>query len=163
MGGRGSGRRPKLTREVHETIVKHLKAGAFKVHAAKAAGVSVRAVEEWVKRGQAGEKKYAAFAAEVERLQAEDAIRNQAVISAAALKPIAGDWKAAAWSLERKYPLLYGRAASLSPQFGVTIGTGGGEDDDDSGGSSTKTRVEFYLPDNGRRPLEDQDEDDEEA
>lgn len=148
MGSKKSGRKLRLTKEVHETIVKHLKVGAFKSVAAAAAGISDDALAEWIKRGLKGEKAYAAFAKDVQRLVAEDCIRNQAVITAAAMRQTQGDWKAAAWNLERKYPKIYGR--NLSPAVGVTVDQGGDGDELDS--NTTRTRFEFYLPDNGRRP-----------
>lgn len=146
MGSKRSGK-PRYNAEVHATIVKHLRAGAFLTHAAEAAGVSYKAVKDWVDRGLEGDKRYARFACEVRKVQAEDAVRSQSVITRAQLE---GDWKAAAWSLERKYPKLYGRAAE--PAVGVTIGPA---NSDDEGASSTRTRVEFYLPSNGRRPDEE--------
>jgi hypothetical protein len=154
------GRKLKLTREVHESIIKHLRAGAFRKHAAEAAGVSEETVAKWITRGRAGERAYVAFYNQVLRVQAEDAIRNQAMITRAAIGPTAGDWKAAAWNLERKYPKQYGRAAAETA-IGVTIEPG----DDDNG---SRTRVEFYIPDNGRRPQPGAagqigDEDEEEA
>jgi hypothetical protein len=155
MGSKKSGGRLRLTKVVHETIVKHLKAGAFKRHAAEAAGISDRALADWLKRGAAGEKPYAAFARDVQVAQAEDFIRNQAVISRAAL--IDRDWKAAAWNLERKSPTLYGR--NQQPLLGVAVSQGGAGDESDNTDNGTKTRFEFYLPDNGRRPsTEDEDE-----
>jgi hypothetical protein len=155
MGGRGSGR-PRYSATVHATIVKHLRAGAFFTHAAEAAEVSADAAKEWVQKGLAGDRRYVAFAREVRRLQAEDAIRNQAVISTAAVRHHEGDWKAAAWSLERKYPKLYGQAA-LQAAAAVRIQTGGpaAQGDDDGAGSTT---VQFYLPNNGRRPQDDDGE-----
>jgi hypothetical protein len=142
----------RLTREVHDTIIRWLKAGAFRRHAAEAAGVSEDALNQWLKRGAAGERAFLELYADVRRTQAEDAIRMQAVITSAAMKHVEGDWKAAAWNLERKYPKLYGRQAE--PQIGVTFEPG----DEDNG---SRTRVEFYIPSNGRRPDEALTEDDE--
>jgi hypothetical protein len=150
MGGRGSGRRPKYSQAVHETVIKKLKTGAFLKHAAEAAGVSVDAVNDWLARGEAGDKRYEQFYLDVRTEQAEDACRSHACITTAMVKHHAGDWKAAAWNLERKYPKLYGPAAM--PSVGVTFGGGvgaGGEYD-----GQQRTRVEFYFPDNCRRPWE---------
>lgn len=144
MARRGRGRPLRLTQVVHDTIIKHLKVGAFRRHAAEAAGVSEDAVNSWLTRGAAGEKAYVTFYEDVRKVQAEDAIRSQSVITRAQLAHIDGDWKAAAWNLERKYPKLYG--AQAGPHVGVTIDSAGGDD------NGTRTKVEFYLPDNGRRP-----------
>jgi hypothetical protein len=142
------GRKTKLTREVHEKIVQHLKIGAFKAHAAEAAGICEDTLALWLKRGARGERAYVKLYEDVRRVQAEDVIRNQAAITRAAAGPYAGDWKAAAWNLERKYPKLYGRAAAEAA-IGVSFQPGS----DDNG---SRTRVEFYIPDNGRRPAQPQ-------
>jgi N-acetylglucosamine kinase-like BadF-type ATPase len=148
--------RTKLTKEVQEIILRHLRAGAFFKHAVEASGVEWRTAYYWLDRGQAGQKPYAEFARAVMKLRAEDAIRSQSIITRAQMGRIDGDWKAAAWALERKYPKEYGQAAMAA---GVTVRTGGGppttSDDDGSGNSTT---VQFYLPDNGRRPQDDKDE-----
>lgn len=107
------GRKSQLTPEVHKSIIDNLNAGCFKKHAANAAQVSERTLHNWLERGAAGEEPYATFADDVETAIAKDALRNQAVISQAAVGKAKGDWKAAAWNLERKFPRLYGRAAEL--------------------------------------------------
>lgn len=155
MGSRRSGK-PRYSATVHAAICKHLRAGAFLTHAAEAAEVSVDAVKDWVEKGLAGDARYREFAIEVRRLQAEDAIRNQAVVSTAAVRRHDGDWKAAAWNLERKFPKLYGQAA-LQAAAAVTLRSGPGAansgNDNDAG-----TTVQFYLPSNGRRPQDEEDE-----
>jgi hypothetical protein len=110
MGGKKSGRwKLAYSAEVHKKIVDALERGAYQVHAANAAGVSMSALQKWVTLGREGDARYAAFAEDVDRARANDALRNQAVISAAAMRKVPGDWKAAAWNLERKFPKLYGR------------------------------------------------------
>lgn len=113
MGGKNSGRGGMFSTEIAEQIVQALRAGAFKKHAAGAAGINERTLREWLTRGAGGEEPYAAFAEQCDTATSEDALRNQTIISQAAAGPIKGDWKAAAWNLERKHPLLYGRAAEL--------------------------------------------------
>jgi hypothetical protein len=107
MGSRESGR-PKYSAQVHADIVKNLEAGAFKKHAAEAVGVSINTLTQWLQWGDEGREPYAQFALDVERAIARDAVRNQTIISAAAAGEHKGDWKAAAWNLERKFPKLYG-------------------------------------------------------
>jgi hypothetical protein len=162
MGSKKSGGKLRLTRETHELIVSYLEAGAFQSVAAQAAGIDRDTLADWLRRGKAGEKAYAKFAADVLRVQGEDCVRLARVVTAAAVKRIDGDWKAAAWALERKYPKLYGRQAA--PALGMTVNTQQGDDDDIGGSNVTRTRFEFYLPDNGRRPqdLTGDDEDGEE-
>lgn len=110
MGSRDSGK-PKYSADVHAEIVRYLKAGAFKTHAAQAAGVSISALESWLTKGREGVEPYVQLARDVEQAIATDAVRNQAIISQAAQGRISGDWKAAAWNLEKKHPKLYGSAA----------------------------------------------------
>lgn len=107
------GRKTILTNEVADAIVTSLRIGAFKKHAANAAGVSEATLRIWLERGAAGEEPYATFADNCEQAIAQDALRNQAAISRAATGKAEGDWKAAAWNLEKKFPKLYGRAAEL--------------------------------------------------
>lgn len=114
MGSKKSGRwKLAYTPEVHKEVVASLKRGAYQVHAANAAGVSITTLQRWVKLGREGVEPYVQFAIDIDRARAEDALRNQAVISAAAIGKVAGDWKAAAWNLERKFPKLYGRRAMM--------------------------------------------------
>lgn len=110
MGSKKSSRwKLAYSADVHKEIVASLKRGAYQVHAANAAGVSMTSLQRWVKLGREGVEPYVQFAIDVDRARAEDALRNQAVISAAAVGKIPGDWKAAAWNLERKFPKLYGK------------------------------------------------------
>jgi hypothetical protein len=109
MGSKKSGRRLAYNAEVHKTIIEHLRAGAYKVHAANAVGISIGTLDAWVKAGREGRALFVEFAREVDMARAQDAVRNQAIISAAAMRKIDGDWKAAAWNLERKFPKLYGK------------------------------------------------------
>lgn len=110
MGGKKSGRfKLAYTPELHAQVVKSLEQGAYQVHAANAAGISISTLRRWVELGRDGVEPYVRFAEDVDRARANDALRNQAIISAAAVRKIPGDWKAAAWNLERKFPKLYGR------------------------------------------------------
>jgi hypothetical protein len=151
MGSKRSGRGGRFNATVAATIIGKLKLGAHKAHAALSAKISPRTLEDWLERGRAGDKKYAEFAADVDAAMADIGIRLQVAIMTAAIKGHVGDWKAAAWDLERRFPKLYGRQAE--PMVGVTFGGGGDGEDED--GAPQKTRVEFYIPDNGRRPVEE--------
>lgn len=114
MGSKKSGRwKLAYSAELHKEVVASLKRGAYQVHAANAAGISITTLQRWVKQGREGVEPYVQFAIDVDRARAEDALRNQAVISAAAVGKVPGDWKAAAWNLERKFPKLYGRRAMM--------------------------------------------------
>lgn len=107
----------KYTDEIGAAIIEAVRGGAFRKHAAAAQGVTESALNHWLVRGREGVDPYAAFAIELDRAVAEDAIRNQSIINAAAAgltgRP-AGDWRAAAWCLERKHPTLYGARQVVS-------------------------------------------------
>lgn len=108
MGSKESGRgRNKYTPEVHAEIIRNLKLGAFRKHAAEAAGIAHETFVEWMRLAKVGKEPYVQLLQDVEQAMAEDALRNQTIITKAAGGPHNGDWKAAAWNLERKHPQLY--------------------------------------------------------
>ncbi len=103
---------PVYTQEIRTRLIEAFRMGATREHAAAFAGLTVRELDEWLSAGELGEEPYDMLFREVSRAIAEDAIRNQTVVSrAAAGQPTQGNWRAAAWNLERKFPRLYGRAA----------------------------------------------------
>jgi hypothetical protein len=148
MGGSKRSGKQRYNAEVHAKIVTSLRIGAYKVNAAKQARVSIRALEKWLAKGHAGDERYARFALDCDEAMSTFANRLQGTITKAA---IAGDWKAAAWDLERRQPALYGRKpeAAVGVTFGGAANGNSGEDE------QPRTVVEFYLPDNGRRPVEE--------
>lgn len=96
----------KLTPAVHSQIVSYIAAGAYARHAAEAAGISHQAVALWLSKGKKGEEPYDAFYRDVQAAKGRDALRDIQIISKAG---VGGDWKAAAWKLERKHPKLFGQ------------------------------------------------------
>lgn len=152
MAGSKRSGKPRYNAEVHAKIVNALRVGAYKVNAAKAARVSYKAVERWLEKGRKGDERFAQFAIDCEEAMAQFANRLQGTITKAA---VAGDWKAAAWDLERRFPQLYGRKPEAA--VGVSFGGGGGGGGNSSGEDEPqRTLVTFYIPDNGRRPVEDE-------
>lgn len=108
MGKRG-GSKEKLSAAVASTIIRLLRAGAYKSQAAASAGVSPGTLETWLARGARGERRYEDFAREARRAIAERALFYQSIITRAALGHIECDWRTAARELERRHPKLYGR------------------------------------------------------
>lgn len=117
--GVGGGRPTKLTPELQAKIVSAIAAGNYMETAAAYAGISRDSLYEWLKRGrkerlriEAGmpknrrETRYAEFSEAVEKSMAQAEVADIAVIGMAAAS---GQWQAAAWRLERKYPEKYGR------------------------------------------------------
>ncbi len=95
----------KLTPEVQEKILLHLRLGAYVETAAACAGIHKDTFYEWMKKGARGQKPYAAFAEAVHKAVAESESRDLATV----LKASAKYWQAAAWRLERRFPEKYGR------------------------------------------------------
>jgi len=103
---------PELNQDIRMRLIEAFRAGAFREHAAHLAGLMLSELEEWLAAGEQGQEPYATLLRDVNRAIADDALRNQIVVTrAAAGQPTEGDWRAAAWNLERKYPRLYGRSA----------------------------------------------------
>ena len=95
----------KLTPELQDKILLHLRLGAYVETAAACAGIHKDTFFDWMKRGARGQKPYAAFAEAVRKAMAESESRDLATI----LKASAKYWVAAAWRLERRFPEKYGR------------------------------------------------------
>ncbi len=95
----------KLTPELQEKILLHLRVGAYVETAAACAGIHKDTFYEWMKKGARGQQPYVAFAQAVNKAVAESESRDLATI----LKAAQSQWQAAAWRLERRFPEKYGR------------------------------------------------------
>jgi hypothetical protein len=95
----------KLTPELQERITAFLRAGNYVETAAACAGIHKDTFYDWCKKGRKGEQPFAAFVDAVDRAIAESEARGGALFGKAAT----GDWRAAAWRLERKMPHQGGR------------------------------------------------------
>jgi len=95
--------------------------------AAKLAGLSKVTVYEWLKRGQAGEAAYVAFANAVERAEARAEAKMVANVRRASELP--QFWAAAATHLERRHPDRWSKRQedSQAPKVIVQIGAGTGD------------------------------------
>lgn len=101
-----TGRRTKLTPEVHEQIVAALRLGATHRIAFTSAGIAERTFYEWLERGGAGDEPWAQFAQDVESALGQAAVGWLGTIQTAAED---GNWTAAAWKLERRFPEDFGQ------------------------------------------------------
>ena len=106
------GRKPKLNKEIQEKICIALRGGAYIETAAAFAGVSKVSLYNWLKLGARAERSniYSKFANAVERAMASSEMSDLTTISKAAKN---GNWQAAAWRLERKYPDRWGRYSKI--------------------------------------------------
>jgi hypothetical protein len=85
-----------------------LKLGCWHWQACKYAGVSYSTFRTWMLAGEAEEADAGmqAFVRRIRQAEATGALRDLARIHEAAL---AGDWQAARWLLERRFPETYGK------------------------------------------------------
>lgn len=88
-----------------DVILKAVAAGLPNETAAKLAGIDVRTLYAWKRRGKAGEEPFVQFLHALMRHQAEAVAKAVEAIRAAAER---GEWRAAAWWLERRHPDEYG-------------------------------------------------------
>lgn len=96
----------KLTPKVHECVVASIRAGAYAEQAAKAAGIAPSTYDDWIRRGEAGERPFSAFSEAIRAGEAEAEVAAVTILREAAQ---AGDWRAAAHYLERRHPERWGR------------------------------------------------------
>lgn len=105
------GRKNKLTKELINYASKLVEAGATITAVAKALGVSRETIHRWLREGEKQQEGlmhdfYEAF----NRAEAKAIARNVAIIQRSAQS---GNWQAAAWWLERKYPEEWGKRDKL--------------------------------------------------
>lgn len=123
--------RPTLLNSTQQALLlAAVKAGCRLPVAARLAGVSPKTVNEWVRRGRGHDGRpaiepYVGFIRAVEQAEAEAEVAAMAAIR----KAMPGDWRAAAWFLERTHPEWRRRkdrgdipAADIA-QARVTMGT----------------------------------------
>jgi transposase len=110
----------KLTPEVQEKILLHLRVGAYMETAAACAGIAKDTLYAWLKKGARGEKPYAEFAEKVHKAVAESESRDLATVLKASQK----NWTAAAWRLERRFPERYGRNDRVKVEANVEVAGG---------------------------------------
>ncbi len=101
----------KLTAEVSEKIVRAIRAGNYPEVAARHAGVHPSTYYRWMERGELEgsapeDDPYRQFRAEVERAIADAEAAEVGLVIKAARD---GDWRAAAWLLERRFSDRWGR------------------------------------------------------
>lgn len=123
-----AGRPTRLTPSVEKKVIKALKDGNYIETAAALAGISKSSIYEWLKRGareiqrlednprarlKKEEEPFVRFSDAVEKAQAMAEARDLSLIGQAA----EGDWKAAAWRLERKFPDKWGRKDRLAAEL----------------------------------------------
>ena len=126
--------------------------GAALEVAARAGGITAPTLHNWMKRGEQGEEPYAQFRLEVEEARAVSEVELITLMRRAAVEGSAGEWRAAAWLLGRKFPerwsekrqlevsspeqtstqMVRGMFAQVQAHLGITAGEGESDEPDDS-------------------------------
>jgi len=97
----------KLTPEVKDRISQAILMGATYELAAHYGGITYKTFNEWMKQGeQDSEGEFCEFSEAIKSAEGKAAVGWLAKIEKAAT---GGNWQAAAWKLERRYPKDYGR------------------------------------------------------
>lgn len=94
--------------ETLDRLVAMLRAGNYLSVAARACGLSVDQLAEWMERGASSrktDKRFVELRRKLDRARADGEVRHVAIVAAAA----AENWQAAAWLLERQYPDRWSR------------------------------------------------------
>lgn len=91
----------KLNDQIKEKIVQRIRAGNTLDTAARSAGISESTFHRWIRKGKDQERgPYREFYEDVQQARADAEARHVAQIAEAAK----GNWRAAAWWLERNFP-----------------------------------------------------------
>jgi len=112
--------------QTRATVIEAIKVGAPMHVAAQAAGIHERTLQRALAKGRDGDPRYAAMVEEMERAEAQAAVMALEVIRAAALS--GGQWQAAAWLLERRWPDQYGRRDRQDVRVTGTLDVGRAEE-----------------------------------
>ncbi len=113
----------KLTAEVSEKIVRAIRAGNYPEVAAGHAGIHPATYYRWMERGAlegdaAEDDPYRRFRSEVDRALSDAEATEVGLIVKAARD---GDWRAAAWLLERRFADRWGRRERLEQVHEVRV------------------------------------------
>ena len=104
-------RKSKLNEEFIKQAVKLIEAGNYQKHVAQALGITETTWYRWMQEGEkakSGLKRK--FYESIKKAEARAVLRNVAKILQASQE---GNWQAAAWWLERRYPDEWGRKDKL--------------------------------------------------
>lgn len=104
---RRPGRPSKISPEIQARVVQAIQAGNYLEVAAAYAGLSKDTLYRWMKAGaRSSSGPYREFSDAIQKALADAEVRDVALIAKAAAD---GEWTAAAWRLERKFPDRWGR------------------------------------------------------
>ena len=109
----------KLSQDTIDRLADAIRLGATWERAADVAGISVATLRDWRRRGEAGDRQFAALLAALKAAEGDGVSRALQVIRQAAE---GGQWQAAAWLLERRYPADYGRRVESRVEVSAVSG-----------------------------------------
>ncbi len=95
-----------------EAILTSLQNGNTRRAAATAAGVSPRTLQRWLKRGR--EQRRGKFVELTRMVEMAECEAERAMVESIVEAAMKGDWRAAAWWLERRLPQEYGKQQRLA-------------------------------------------------
>lgn len=111
-----AGRPTKLTPATTERLVQAISVGATYEHACGFAGIDYDTFNRWMKQGAAARSgTFFEFYGTIKKAEAQAVVKWSALIDKAAND---GEWQAAAWKLERRYPHIYGRRVQETEHSG---------------------------------------------
>lgn len=112
MARHPKGTAPKLTEQLIEKMTSTIRAGAYVETAAALCGISKDTFYRWLRQAEIDDTCTLAvkLSDAVKKAMAEAELRDLATIDKAAQS---GEWTAAAWRLERKFPHKWGRQAKV--------------------------------------------------
>ena len=118
------GQPTKLNERTHEAIVLAVRKGNYVETASEAAGITAATFYNWMERGEADAEAgkqtiYFDFFEAIKRAKAESEQIDLDHIADAAGK---GNWQAAAWRLERRFPSKWGKQDKLQLEHSGKIG-----------------------------------------
>ena len=125
-----------------EKVINALRSGSYRIDACHAAGIHYNTLLAWEKKGESQTSgEYVEFLEVLRRAEAEAVVSSVEVITTAAQ---GGDWRAAAWFLEHKYPNHWARLEKRAVESFIP----------DTNRDVINERVEKYWAELKRRKIE---------
>ena len=120
------GRKTKLTPETQEKICKYIKTGYTIEQSCALTGIGVSTYYAWKEKGKTAKRgKFREFLEAVKNAEKIAEAKYLAIITRAAVgdpeKKVKGDWKAAAWYLERRNPQQFARRDFLRQDVNANV------------------------------------------
>lgn len=98
---------------VGRVILAVIAMGGGKSAACAQAGIDRSTLRAWEKRGEQGKEPYASFVTDLRKAEHADKVTYLSAVNGAAKK---GDWRAASWALEKRYPGEFGNRVDIHVQ-----------------------------------------------